>query len=131
MACLTPHLRANRRIAVLYDGQCGLCKRTVRMLRKLDWMHKLSFVDFHHHDAHKAAAPDLTFDELNKALHIRLPDGRTYQGYSAFRMLARHLPPLWITVPFLHLPGARLIGDKLYANVAARRKRCTHEGCEL
>jgi predicted DCC family thiol-disulfide oxidoreductase YuxK len=42
--------RRRGRLEVLYDGQCGLCGRTVRILRGLDLLERLVFVDFRRAD---------------------------------------------------------------------------------
>jgi hypothetical protein len=46
------------------------------------------------------------------------------------------LPLLWIVVPFLWLPGATIIGDRLYAWVASNRFNlvggaCTGNVCSM
>ena len=33
------------RYTVLYDGGCPMCRRTVRVLRRLDWLRRSTFVD--------------------------------------------------------------------------------------
>lgn len=119
------------KIAVLYDGHCGLCQRSVFVLALLDNLHRLRLVDFQNPVEHHKFAPELSPAALDRTLHIKMPDGITAQGFFAFRMLARHLPALWIIVPFLYLPGASFIGQRIYARIAERRKTCTHEKCTL
>ena len=118
-------------ILVLHDGSCGLCHRSVKALAALDWMKRLRFVDYRDEALRQSLVPDLRFEDLDLAMHIRLPDGRTYRGFFAFRAIAWHMPPLWIIAPFLYLPGMKFAGDKIYANIATRRKQCTHEHCSL
>lgn len=122
MSCMTP-------IAVFYDGHCGLCLRSIRVLRALDWLRRLRFVDFHEEALRQQIAPDIPYDDLDRALHIRYADGRTLTGFAAFRALCWSLPPLWLLGPFFYLPGATFIGDRVYAGIAERRRRCTHERC--
>lgn len=119
------------RISVLFDGHCGLCRRSVRWLRALDWRGRLRFVDFQNEEERRSCAPDIPYEELDRALHIRFPSGKTLNGFSAFRALCWYLPLLWPIIPFLWLPGARLTGDGVYGCIAARRKRCTHERCDF
>lgn len=114
----------NNRITIFFDGHCGLCLRSMRVLHALDWLGRLRFVDFRDEAQRRQLAPKIPFDDLNRALHIRYADGRTLKGFAAFRALAAHLPPLWLVAPFLSLPGVKPIGDRVYGSIAARRKRC-------
>jgi len=122
------HNTSAKPIIVLFDGQCGLCRRSIATLLTFDWLHRLHPVDFHSPERDHVAH-GLSFDDLNRALHIRLPNGKTYLGFSAFRQLSWSLPPLWPLAPFLYLPGAIIIGNWLYERIANRRKRCKHENC--
>ena len=117
------------RISVLYDGACGFCRRSVRVLFALDWLHQLRPVDFRAEQERNRWAPEIPFEDLDRALHVKFPNGKTLHGFRAFRALAWHLPLLWLIAPFLYLPGARPIGDVIYARIAERRKKCTHESC--
>ena len=116
-------------IAIFYDSHCGLCARSARMLKWLDWLKRIRLVDLHDAEERQCFAPDLSLEDLNRTMHIRLPDGRTFAGFSAFRELAWHLPLLWPIAPLLYLPGVRPIGDVIYARIAQRRRSCTHESC--
>lgn len=118
-------------IAVLYDGKCGLCLRSVFLLKQIDWLHRLQPVNFHYTKLRKAAAPDLTFGQLDKALHIVLPDQTTLNGFDALRRLCWHIPLLWIFIPVLYIPGIAPIGRVFYTYVANRRKKCNHESCRI
>lgn len=109
------------RIAVLYDGHCSFCRRTVLPLLLGDWLQRLELVDFHDQASRLRAAPDIAMADLDRALHVRFPDGRTGAGFDGIRMLAWHVPWLWLTLPFLYLPGAALIGRLCYRKVAENR----------
>ncbi len=119
------------KIAILYDGRCGLCRRSVFALRTIDNLHRLRPLDFRDSAVHKAVAPDISEAALDRALHIRFPDGRTLTGFDAFRALTWHLPVLWLPAPLFYLPGMAPVGRRVYARIAERRKRCSHEGCAL
>ncbi|PIQ76169.1 hypothetical protein COU78_01265 [Candidatus Peregrinibacteria bacterium CG10_big_fil_rev_8_21_14_0_10_49_24] len=123
------NITSSGKFSVLFDGKCGFCQRSVFVLKMLDFLHRLSLVDFHNVEARKAVAPELTFEELDKAMHIYLPGGRVEKGFDAFRIIAWHLPALWIAVPFLYIPGIPPIGRRIYAEIAKRRKSCTGDSC--
>ncbi len=141
------------RISVFYDGQCGFCRRSMCSMLLCDWLHRLRPVDFQSARERHAWAPDIPFAALDRSMHIRLPtvapagtkaglptvapagakaglpDGETLKGFSAFRALTWHLPPLWPLAPLLYFPGITFCGDALYTSIAQRRKRCAHERC--
>ncbi len=117
------------KISVLYDGSCRLCQRSMFLLLSIDALHRLRAVDFRNPALLKKYAPDLTEKSLDRALHIRLPDGKTFAGFDAFRVLAKHLPALWITVPFLALPFVSPIGRRIYARIAGKRHACVQGSC--
>jgi predicted DCC family thiol-disulfide oxidoreductase YuxK len=121
----------NGKVIVLFDGRCGLCLRSVFWIRLADWLQRVEPANFRSRADRDRYAADIGEEQLDKAMHIRYPDGRTLKGFDAFRSLCRHLPPFWILIPFLWLPGVAPIGRHVYARIAARRKRCTHEGCAL
>ncbi len=109
------------KIAVLYDGHCSFCRRTVLPLLLGDWLQRLELVDFHQEAARQAVAPDIALTSLDEALHVRLPDGRTAAGFDALRRLAPHLPWLWPLIPLLWIPGIAPLGRIAYRKIAANR----------
>jgi len=124
--------KPSRQIAVLYDTYCGLCTRAMFTLLILDHLHRLKPVDFHDEELRKKIVPDITYKELDKAIHIRfIRTGKTLKGFEAFRTLSWHLPVLIPVAPFLYLPGISRLGRRVYKRVAARRKKCKHESCSL
>lgn len=123
-------------ITVLYDGHCGLCLRSLFMLQMFDWLKRLRYVDFRNASARIAIAPNLTEEELDKAMHTIQPatsnqQPKTRKGFDAFRHMTWSLPVLWIAAPFLYLPGIPFIGRRVYAHIAANRKKCDHESCAI
>ncbi len=118
-------------IVVLFDGTCGLCRRSVVILKVLDWLHRLQFADFTDERVRKEHAPDIRPAALEKAMHIKLTDGSFQKGFRAFRALCWNLPPLWVLAPLLYIPGMTVIGDWVYDNVASRRMRCGDGACRI
>lgn len=122
---------ASRTITVLYDGQCGLCRRSIFTLSILDWMHVLRYMDFRNTYVREKEAPGMTEALLDKAMHIRLANGHYMKGFDAFRRMTHVLPPLWLLAPFLYIPGIPQLGRVFYAKIAANRQKCDHESCGL
>ena len=104
-----------KRVHVFYDGDCGLCQRTVRILRRLDILSQLEWVDF------RRTRVDVDTARLEHEMAARVSD-RTYFGFSAYRALSWRLPIFWPVLPLLYVPGARVIGDAVYRRIAERRQ---------
>lgn len=116
-------------IAVLYDGICRLCRRSMFGLLMMDHLHRLQPVDFRDAALRKKVDPKLTLEDLDRAMHIKLPDGSTKQGFYAFRTMCRHLPALWIVAPLFYIPGVPFIGERVYTKIAEGRERCAEGVC--
>ena len=108
---------------VLYDGDCALCRKSVSLLQRLDWFHRLTYQSVRDqaripHDAR------LHPERLLQEMHLVTPDGgRVYHGFAAFRWLAWRLPLLMPLAPLLYLPGVPWLGQRLYLWVARNRFR--------
>lgn len=113
-------------VTILYDGKCGLCTRTISMLAACDWLRRLRLADFRRDEERTTYASEIPYEALEREMHITLPDGRVFAGFDAFRQIAWHLPPLWIAVPLLYVPGVPFAGRRVYAWVAGRRRTCVH-----
>jgi predicted DCC family thiol-disulfide oxidoreductase YuxK len=109
---------------VLYDGQCPFCRRSVALLKRLDWLGRLSYIDARDRAHLPAGPPSLDPNRLLQEMHVVTPDGRhVYQGFGALRWLAWRLPLLWPVAPLLYLPGVPALGQRLYLWVARNRFR--------
>jgi predicted DCC family thiol-disulfide oxidoreductase YuxK len=122
-------------MTVLYDGRCEFCRRSVRLLRKLDWRGRLHFADGRDPANLPPTSEPLDPRRLLEEMHVVTPDGRrVYHGFGAFRRIAWQLPPLWPLVPFLYVPGVPWLGQRVYLWVAKNRFHLIpcHDGqCQL
>ena len=120
------------RYTVLYDGGCPMCRRTVRVLRRLDWLHRLTFVDATDAVVRERVAPGLTEAEVLVEMYVVNDTGARAGGYAGYLWIARVVPLMWPMALLGPLPGVWHLGDALYRYVAAnrvRRGRCTDEVC--
>lgn len=106
---------------ILYDGQCRLCQRSVRLLQTLDWLGRLHFADARDPANLAATDPPLQPERLMEEMHAVTPTGKVYHGYGAFRCIAWRVPLLWLIAPFLCIPGVPAIGQRIYLWVARNR----------
>lgn len=115
-------------VAVIYDGLCLLCIRSIRVLRALDVRDRLTFHDANDREAVLSAFPSLRGADLDDAMYAVDRKGRVYRGFFAFRRLAWTTPVAWPLLPVLYLPGAGRIGPRAYELVARNRTRI---GCRI
>jgi predicted DCC family thiol-disulfide oxidoreductase YuxK len=109
---------------VLYDGMCGLCGRTVAVLKRLDLLHKLDFIDAAGNWGRVTERyPDLDQAACLDDMHVIDQRGRATAGFDAYRSMAWILPLGWLALPVLYLPGVPRLGRRVYAFIAARRER--------
>ena len=124
--------RRDRSLIVLFDGGCPICRRTVRTLRRLDWLDRLQFADATDAGIRGRVAPSLTLDDAMRQMNVVDDRGRLSGGYLAQLRIARRLPALWLFGMLGALPGVKQIGTAVYRYIAANRTRqgaCTDDLC--
>jgi len=115
------------RVDVLYDGNCTLCRRTVRVLAALDLFDRLAFTDFRRVDVRAFArdhAVSVDPASLEREMGVRA-GAKMHVGFAAYQRLALALPALWPIAPVLFVPGVTALGQRLYASIARRRVTLT------
>ncbi|MDQ3369985.1 MAG: DUF393 domain-containing protein [Myxococcota bacterium] len=116
-------LALGKTVEVFFDGDCPLCMREIRMLRRKDRDARIEFTDI--------AAPAFdpselgrTHAELMARIQGRLPDGRWIEGVEVFRQLYTAIG--WRrVVAFTRLPIVRHVLAVGYRLFAANRLRLT------
>jgi predicted DCC family thiol-disulfide oxidoreductase YuxK len=122
-AMITP-AASTRQGHVLYDGQCPLCLRSVGILKRLDWLGMLTYVNARDRQQLPASDAPLDPERLVQEMHVLTPDGRRlYHGFAALRWIAWRLPVFWPFAPFLYIPGIPQLGQRLYLWIARNRFR--------
>lgn len=107
---------------VLFDGGCPLCRRAVSILERIDWLKRLQFQDCRIVEKLPHCTIPLDPKLLLEQMHLVTPNrDKVYAGFAAFRWMAWRLPLTLVLAPFLYLPGARWLGNKLYRWVARNR----------
>jgi predicted DCC family thiol-disulfide oxidoreductase YuxK len=107
---------------ILYDGRCPLCQKSVALLRRLDWLRRLSYQDARDVEHLPATNVPLDPERLLQEMHLLTPDRqRTYSGFKAFRWIAGRLPVFWLMWPLLFVPGIPWLGRRIYRWIARHR----------
>ncbi|MEO6436097.1 MAG: DCC1-like thiol-disulfide oxidoreductase family protein [Tepidisphaeraceae bacterium] len=118
-----------QRLAVLYDGSCGLCQSVIRLLRFQDPLRRLKRFDVRTDWAKLSARfPHLDRERCMIDMYVVAPDGSTAYGFDGYRQIARRVPAWWPIVPLLYLPGVAWVGRRVYRRIADRR---FDAGCAL
>ncbi|GEM_PF-681653 len=122
-------------IVVIFDGKCKFCTKQVRILQRLDFAKRLSFVSLH--DVHVADWwPELSYDDLMKQIYVIPPvcnvtgqvdlkrvGGEKYGGAEGFRYIAWRLPILWPAALILSIPFSLPLWKRIYDFIATQRYR--------
>ncbi|MEI6398396.1 MAG: DUF393 domain-containing protein [Pseudomonadota bacterium] len=107
---------------VIYDGDCGICTHTVRLLRIFDWAQRLTF--FSNSDPTTFDKfPDVSLERSREEILVQDPRTGWYGGFEACEWIACRIPLLWILVPFTLLPGVDILGAKIYKMLARNRHK--------
>src|SRR5437867_12599632 len=90
-------MRADRtRPTLIYDGECGFCRRSVDWLQRWDREHRIALVPFQ--DRARVAAFNIPLPALAAAMHLVLPPsaGRVLSGADAVPyLLPRQIGKGW------------------------------------
>lgn len=120
---------------VLYDGNCPLCRRGVRILKRLDWLERLAYLNCRDTAHLPPCAEPLVPEKLVEQMHLVTPDRKRVRvGFAAFRWMAWRLPLTVPVSPLLSLPGVPWLGRKAYLWVAKNRfdlVPCDDGGCRV
>jgi predicted DCC family thiol-disulfide oxidoreductase YuxK len=108
-------------LTLVFDGTCGFCMRSVRLLEALDRNRRVAAVPYQ-----KSSVPGsvgLSVEECEATAWAIAPDGGRYSGAGAVN--AAVAAALGSAAPlFLYsLPGIRQLQDLVYHLVAANRSR--------
>src|SRR5262245_6108264 len=102
---------------MIYDGRCGFCVRSMAWFLAFDGLQQISVRDFRTNPS-----PVVSDEQLEKALYLVLPDGRTLPGFEAYRYVVLRVPGLWWMVPLFYVPVvSRLVGRPVYNWIASHR----------
>lgn len=118
---------------MFYDGDCPLCRREIRLLRRLDRHGRIGFIDIAE-PSFDPTTVGLSWQTLMDRIHGRVPDGTMIEGVEVFRRLyaAVGLGPL---VAITRWVGISHLLEAAYGIFAKHRLRltgrCTAGTCDV
>jgi len=108
-------------IAVLFDGDCKLCRASVEAVRMYDNSGVVDLLDIHD-DEKRALFPGLEMDALMEEIHVVDEHGRVWRGARAINEILRRQHGLPGILAYLwYLPGFPWLADRQYKRIAQRR----------
>jgi predicted DCC family thiol-disulfide oxidoreductase YuxK len=123
---------SSKTLNIIYDGQCGFCVRSLKIVRRFDVYRTLRFHDSHRADT-LADFPSLSEVKVDEAMYTLVEGEPLYSGFYAFRRLIWNSPLTWILIPIFYFPGAGFFGTRIYAWIARNRSSfgCYSDVCDL
>jgi len=91
---------------LLFDGDCGFCRASVRLLQVMDLWGKFEYAP-----GHKGMSE----------MVLEAADGKIYGGFFAFRQLVWSVPMLYGMIPVVYFPGSGIVGPWVYRWIARNR----------
>ncbi|MEP6915698.1 MAG: DCC1-like thiol-disulfide oxidoreductase family protein, partial [Acidobacteriota bacterium] len=108
-------------LKLLYDGECGFCDQSVRILQTFDVWNRVRPLAIQE-AMPLLAAHHVPADAALDQMHIVEGD-RIVHGFRAFRRFAWVTPYFLPIAPLLYVPGVPQLGQLIYAAIAKRRYR--------
>jgi len=112
---------ATPRLAVIYDGHCGVCTRVVARLARLDTRGVLEITPSQA-DGTRDRFPWIPARAYDESLQVvRISDERTWQGAAAVEEVINALRGGWVVAWLFRIPFARRIAERAYRWFASHR----------
>ena len=106
-------------LTLVFDGTCGFCTRSVRLLNALDRHRRVRAVPFQKGDVR--ASVGLTVEECEETAWAIAPDGGRYRGAEAVNAAVAAAVGSALPLLLYSLPGVRKLQDFVYHLVASNR----------
>ena len=102
---------------MIYDGECGFCKRAMAYFLAYDGLNQISVRDYRTNPS-----PVVSSEKVDKALYLVTKDEKAIPGFDAYRYAVLRVPALWWQVPLFYIPVfSKLVGRPIYNWIAANR----------
>jgi len=114
------------RATLIYDGECGICRRSMELVRRWDREHRIAYLAF---QDPAVARFGIGLPALAAAMHLVFhgPVPKVFSGADAVPEILKLLPGKRPLAAVFAVPGVRPVARRIYAWIAARR-RCVVRG---
>lgn len=104
-------------IEMIYDGDCGFCKRSMCLFLAFDGLQQIRTRDYHTNPS-----PKVPSEMVAQALYTITAKDKAIPGFDAYRHVVLRVPGMFFLVPFFYVPVfSKLIGRLIYKWVAKNR----------
>lgn len=110
------------RLTVVYDGACGVCRRSVELLRDWDRHDRLELVAFQAEGVMERF-PQIDEIAFREAVQAIAPDGRHWSGADAVEKALEQTPKGGRIAWLFTLPLARPVARRFYRWFARNRSK--------
>jgi predicted DCC family thiol-disulfide oxidoreductase YuxK len=110
-----------RQVTLVFDGHCGVCTRSVRMIKRLDRKQRITAVPYQKPGVPTSAG--LTVEACRKAAWAVTPEGHRYRGAGAIYLAVAVALGTRLPYAFYHLPLIKRAQDRANDSIAANRRR--------
>lgn len=102
---------------MIYDGECGFCKRAMAAFLAFDGLKQISVRDYRTNPS-----PVVPSEKVDKALYLVTNKKDPLPGFDAYQYAVLRVPGLWWQIPFFYIPVlSKAIGRPTYNWIAANR----------
>jgi predicted DCC family thiol-disulfide oxidoreductase YuxK len=110
-----------RQITLVFDGDCGVCTRSVRWIKRFDRKRRITAVPDQMPGVPTSAG--LAVEEYERAAWAVTPEGRRYRGAGAVNLAVAVALGTNLPYAFYRLPLVKRAQDRAYDWIAANRHR--------
>jgi predicted DCC family thiol-disulfide oxidoreductase YuxK len=121
IAALVIFLSSGLKVTVVFDGSCGMCKRSLAIVKALDWTNALDTMNLRDWDSVSSCFPQLDEEACTRDMHSVDVTGTARAGFHAYQTIAWRLPLAAPLAWLLYIPPIPRIGHALYRRVADGR----------
>ncbi len=112
---------------LLYDGDCGFCRRWIARLERWDVRSRIRCVPAAER-SRVPGLPPISETALQQAMHLVTPDGRVHAGGLAMTAMLPYLPGGSVLRVLFRVPGIQAITNRVYRWVAEHRHDLGSDG---
>lgn len=110
-----------RQVTLVFDGRCGVCTGSVRMMKRLDRKQRITAVPYQMPGVLSSAG--LTVEACRRAAWAVTPEGLRYRGAGAVNLALAVALGTELPYAFYRLPPIKRAQDRAYDWIAANRHR--------
>jgi predicted DCC family thiol-disulfide oxidoreductase YuxK len=114
---------------VIYDGSCGICRKIINKLQKIEYSANISYVPSSKIETIKIPlAEEIKILAAKYMICYEVSKDQVHLGYFAFRRILLLSRKFKIFAMIMFFPGTSLVGRFIYRFVASNRKRMSGKG---